>query len=130
MLNSAYSTLGDVNGRAVYDSAVKRFRTEVGRFDGLPVSTWGGPSYERRALFVDETVCIGCRNCNHCAGDTFMIVSHNECAPPFAGLSLGMYVVPSATQDITGSTGTLVVVHNLRSIVTCGIFFSVSQLEC
>ena len=36
---------------------VKRFRRDVGNFDGRPVSRWLGAEAEQRAVFVDESTC-------------------------------------------------------------------------
>ena len=33
------------------------------QFDGRPVSEWAGPRDEARAIFVDESTCIGCKSC-------------------------------------------------------------------
>eukprot|EP00877_Chromochloris_zofingiensis_P010199 jgi/Chrzof1/5432/Cz16g02230.t1 len=71
LLNIAYVTLSDADAGAVYAAEVKRFRKEVGTFDGRPVSIWCGTSDESRAVFVDETTCIGCQNCTWCAPKTF-----------------------------------------------------------
>ncbi|GMH39316.1 hypothetical protein BSKO_07214 [Bryopsis sp. KO-2023] len=71
LLNSAYKLLMDDDLRAAYDADLQVFRTTRGKFDGSPVSEWMGSAAERRAVFVDETTCIGCRNCTLCAPNTF-----------------------------------------------------------
>lgn len=72
-LNFAYSLLMDDALRAAYAAEVKLFRKEMGSFDGKPVSHWLGKEEEQRAVFVDETACVGCRNCTICAPQTFFI---------------------------------------------------------
>lgn len=47
-------------------------------YDGRPVSKWMGDESEQRAVFVDETACVGCRHCTYCAPNTFSMVP-----PPF-----------------------------------------------
>jgi ferredoxin len=44
-------------------------------YTGQPLSKFVGsdPSGERRAVFVNESACIGCRQCNHSAPKTFMM---------------------------------------------------------
>ena len=36
---------------------VRRYRRDVGSFDGRPVSRWHGAEAEQRAVFVDESTC-------------------------------------------------------------------------
>ena len=36
---------------------VRRYRRDVGSFDGRPVSRWNGAEAEQRAVFVDESTC-------------------------------------------------------------------------
>lgn len=43
-------------------------------YDGRPVSKWMGPDQEHRAVFVDESTCVGCRHCTYCAPNTFAMV--------------------------------------------------------
>lgn len=62
LLNRGYQVLMDVNLRAPYDLELKEFRQTYGQFDGKPVSAWLGGDHEHRAVFVDETTCIG--RCN------------------------------------------------------------------
>ena len=50
-----------VLGSPLCASQVKRFRKDVGNFDGRPVSRWLGAEAEQRAVFVDESTCAqGC----------------------------------------------------------------------
>ncbi|CAL8464412.1 g3947 [Coccomyxa elongata] len=71
ILNIAYSTLMDDNAREVYLQDAERFRKEGHSYDGRPVSKWMGADHEHRAVFVDETSCVGCRHCTYCAPNTF-----------------------------------------------------------
>lgn len=52
----------------------ERFRKEGHSYDGRPVSKWMGADHEHRAVFVDETSCVGCRHCTYCAPNTFAMV--------------------------------------------------------
>ena len=80
----------DIDLRRPYDAELRAFRQLHGFFDGRPVSHWLGSDREHRAVFVDETNCIGipppftavpsdhtqhlgCRNCTGCASNTFFI---------------------------------------------------------
>jgi NAD-dependent dihydropyrimidine dehydrogenase PreA subunit len=74
ILNGAYATLSNPVARDIYDEAVHLWRKEMGNFDGRPVSRWSGSECEQRAVFVDETTCIGCRHCTQCAPNTFAMV--------------------------------------------------------
>lgn len=74
LLNRAYKLLTDDALRGAYDKQLAAFRGEVGSYDGKPVSSWLGPAGEQRAVFVDETTCIGCRNCCGIAPNTFFLV--------------------------------------------------------
>ena len=77
LLNSAYATLSDVSVRAAYQKTVELARRAfVGgsQFDGRPVSEWAGPRDEARAIFVDESTCIGCKSCVLHAPNTFEMV--------------------------------------------------------
>lgn len=71
ILNVAYSTLMDDNAREVYLQDAERFRRDGHSYDGRPVSKWMGADHEHRAVFVDETSCVGCRHCTYCASNTF-----------------------------------------------------------
>ena len=46
-------------------------------YDGRPVSRWRGGEAEQRAVFVDETSCIGCTHCTACAPNTFFMVGRS-----------------------------------------------------
>ena len=76
ILNAAYKTLSDRQTREPYLLAVIDFRkhfflSEETKFDGTPVSKWSGEEGETRAVFVDESECIGCGNCAQYAAKTF-----------------------------------------------------------
>jgi ferredoxin len=76
ILNAAYKTLSDPQTREPYMKAVINFRkmffqSEENRFDGLAISKWSGSDQETRAVFVDESECIGCGNCAQYAQKTF-----------------------------------------------------------
>lgn len=85
LLNQAYKTLMDSNLRQQYNTELHLFNEIHGVFDGKPMSTWCGTNHEQRAIFVDETTCIGtpprecfsintytgCKNCTMCAPETF-----------------------------------------------------------
>ena len=43
-------------------------------YDGRSISRWRGGEAEQRAVFVDETSCIGCTHCTACAPNTFFMV--------------------------------------------------------
>eukprot|EP00210_Caulerpa_lentillifera_P004250 g4054.t1 len=73
LLNQAYKTLMDSTLRQQYNEELHLFNQSHGVFDGKPVSTWGGSNQEQRAVFVDETSCIGCKNCTMCAPETFVM---------------------------------------------------------
>lgn len=72
MLNMAYNTLLDDDRRQVYAIDVKSMKNQQGGvFDGTPVSKWAGHHHEVRAVFVDESTCIGCKSCALWAPQTF-----------------------------------------------------------
>lgn len=72
LMNAAYSVLMNDTAHKLYVEDVRRFREDTGgTFTDRPVSAWSGAPDEQRAVFVDESVCIGCRNCTHAAPDTF-----------------------------------------------------------
>lgn len=73
LLNLAYATLSDPQARQAYDEELRTYRRGVGTYDGRPVSSWRGPEGETRALFIDETTCIGCMQCAVVAPDTFFM---------------------------------------------------------
>jgi ferredoxin len=77
LLNAAYATLLDDAVRAAYRETVEASRRAFlggHRFDGKPVSRWNGAESERRAVFVDESACIGCKSCVLYAPNTFEMV--------------------------------------------------------
>jgi len=45
--------------RVPYDKELDSFRRLHGQFEGKPISRWMGHDTEQRAVFVDETNCIG-----------------------------------------------------------------------
>lgn len=70
-LNKAYETLTDPVKRSIYDEERQEAQEDDG-FTGEPLSFWCGYGHalsratdpnERRAVFVDEATCIGCKNC-------------------------------------------------------------------
>ena len=87
ILNEAYDTLMDEKEREVYDRDLKELQQlanmaaaggaagDFKPYTGQPLSTFCGadPSGEGRAVFVNESACIGCRQCNHSAPNTFMM---------------------------------------------------------
>lgn len=77
LLNSAYATLSNDSTREAYRKAVEGARKTFdggSQFDGKPVSQWLGPDSETKAIFVDESTCIGCRACVTWAAGTFEMV--------------------------------------------------------
>ena len=77
LLNSAYATLSNDATRGAYRKAVEGARKTFdggSQFDGEPVSRWLGSDGETKAVFVDESACIGCRACVAWAGGTFEMV--------------------------------------------------------
>ena len=86
ILNEAYDTLMDAKEREVYDRDLKELQQlanmaaasgggDFKPYTGQPLSTFCGsdPSGDQRAVFVNESACIGCRQCNHSAPNTFMM---------------------------------------------------------
>ena len=86
ILNEAYDTLMDEDARKVYDRDLQELRQaealakggEFKPYTGQPLSTYVGSDPKQqgadaRAVFVNETACIGCRQCNHSAPKTFMM---------------------------------------------------------
>eukprot|EP00798_Chlamydomonas_sp_ICE-L_P011668 gene11668-34382_t len=82
MLNEAYSVLMDPNARMEYDAKLEQaLIDDDDEFHGKMLSKWmpevdfkrskHEDPYERRAVFVDEFTCIGCKNCAWCASATF-----------------------------------------------------------
>ncbi|KAH7289831.1 hypothetical protein KP509_30G020400 [Ceratopteris richardii] len=75
LLNQAYTTLADPDQRAIYDQSVAD-SSELQGYTGSPLySKWLGPSHEERAVFVDESHCVGCLKCALIAPNTFAIES-------------------------------------------------------
>lgn len=74
LLNEAYATLMDDRLRGTYNEAHthKAAMRATGHttFSGSPFSQWVGPD-RPQGIFVDENVCIGCRECSHAACKTF-----------------------------------------------------------
>ncbi|XP_024370268.1 chaperone protein dnaJ C76, chloroplastic [Physcomitrium patens] len=74
LLNEAYTTLMDVSLRGIYNEAHshKAAMRAAGHttFTGSPFSQWIGPD-RPQGIFVDENVCIGCRECTYAASKTF-----------------------------------------------------------
>ncbi|KAJ4961546.1 hypothetical protein NE237_021456 [Protea cynaroides] len=78
MLNEAYHVLMAEDLRRNYDASIGR--AGLGKdFSGLGYSSWKGP-LRSQALFVDENSCIGCKECVHHAGNTFMMDDTLGCA--------------------------------------------------
>jgi ferredoxin len=85
ILNEAYDTLMDETSREVYDRDLKELQklanlaaadgSDFKPYTGQPLSAFVGsdPSGEQRAVFVNESACIGCRQCNHSAPNTFFM---------------------------------------------------------
>ena len=85
ILNEAYDTLMDEKEREVYDRdfrelqklanlAADRLRLQALHRQPLPSSLRVfDPRGEQRAVFVNESACIGCRQCNHSAPNTFFM---------------------------------------------------------
>ncbi|KAK4477373.1 hypothetical protein RD792_016594 [Penstemon davidsonii] len=74
LLNKAYRVLVKDDLRKEYDASIGRIA--VGAAGTVPTgafgSVWKGPMRDQ-ALFVDENVCIGCRECVHYASNTFVM---------------------------------------------------------
>ncbi|KAG0580068.1 hypothetical protein KC19_4G144700 [Ceratodon purpureus] len=74
LLNEAYATLMDDSLRGTYNEAHshKAAMRAAGHtmFSGSPFSQWVGPD-RPQGIFVDENVCIGCRECVYAACKTF-----------------------------------------------------------
>ncbi|PIA61784.1 hypothetical protein AQUCO_00200048v1 [Aquilegia coerulea] len=80
MLNQAYHVLMRENLRKDYDASIGKMRGEFAReYTGSGYSSWNGPM-RPQALFVDETACVGCRECVHHANNTFMMDETVGCA--------------------------------------------------
>ena len=59
---------------ALVPDQAQQFRREGMAYDGRSISRWRGGEAEQRAVFVDETSCIGCTHCTACAPNTFFMV--------------------------------------------------------
>ena len=85
ILNEAYDTLMDEKEREVYDRDLRELQklanlaaadgSDFKPYTGQPLSKFVGsdPRGEQRAVFVNESACIGCRQCNHSAPNTFFM---------------------------------------------------------
>ncbi|XP_031500542.1 chaperone protein dnaJ C76, chloroplastic-like isoform X1 [Nymphaea colorata] len=80
LLNEAYRVLMRDDLRRRYDASTgKGLAGTDASFSGFASSSWNGP-LRPHALFVDENSCIGCRECVHHAGKTFMMDEALGCA--------------------------------------------------
>ncbi|CAN6453222.1 unnamed protein product [Victoria cruziana] len=80
LLNEAYRVLMRDDLRRRYDASRGKGLAETATcFSGFSSSSWNGP-LRPQALFVDENSCIGCRECVHNAGNTFMMDEAFGCA--------------------------------------------------
>lgn len=79
LVSNAYDTLMDPVKKEAYDTEIRREMIDFGDlqgYTGRPLSRWvrndpgRGPD-EQRAVFVDESTCIGCRMCVNLAAETF-----------------------------------------------------------
>lgn len=83
LVTQAYKTLINPNLRSAYDTKIEAWaslcRGQEG-YTGAPLSKWlrddpgrgRGPN-DQRAIFVDESRCVGCRMCVNAAPETFLI---------------------------------------------------------
>eukprot|EP00667_Euglena_gracilis_P010658 EG_transcript_10852 len=87
LLNDAIETLTDENKKAIYDAQLEEMAyqerllhlgaTGFEGYTGKPYSPFYGSDPvlgsgdDSRAVFVDESRCIGCRQCNHLSPSTF-----------------------------------------------------------
>ncbi|XP_072983789.1 chaperone protein dnaJ C76, chloroplastic-like [Typha latifolia] len=80
LLNEAYRALTKEDRRRNYNGAnAKSRRGFESNYSGNGYSSWNGP-LRSQALFVDENKCIGCRECVHHAGETFVMDETLGCA--------------------------------------------------
>ena len=86
ILNDAYDVLSEKKSRRNYDAArVVALQDEEEGYTGLTKSKWCSKDEEEdRAVFVDETACIGCRQCIYHAAATFRMEEENGRAYCFA----------------------------------------------
>jgi len=86
IMNEAYKVLLDETKRELYDMDLAELRYAMALageaaerdfkpYTGEPLSVFKGedPTGQQRTVFVNESVCIGCRMCNHSAPKTFMM---------------------------------------------------------
>eukprot|EP01025_Chloroclados_australasicus_P040582 TRINITY_DN4246_c0_g1_i1.p1 TRINITY_DN4246_c0_g1~~TRINITY_DN4246_c0_g1_i1.p1 ORF type:complete len:341 (-),score=31.14 TRINITY_DN4246_c0_g1_i1:599-1621(-) len=84
LLNEAYMILSNEDSRKLYDvDLFEALSDEDIAYTGQSLSEWLPQSNpleaknedpnERRAIFVDELRCIGCKNCTFCAANTFIM---------------------------------------------------------
>ncbi|KAG2486924.1 hypothetical protein HYH03_014423 [Edaphochlamys debaryana] len=95
LLNEAYQTLSDPESRQLYNTKLEQaLEDEDEAYTGEPLSKWM-PSVnpkmaknedpaERRAVFVDEFTCIGCKQCVWCASATFRMENEHGRSRVFA----------------------------------------------
>ncbi|XP_002971106.2 chaperone protein dnaJ C76, chloroplastic [Selaginella moellendorffii] len=87
MLNEAYQVLSDERLRSKYDASqphlastrTMNYYYSKPSFTGSMYSTWNGPD-RPQGIFVDENVCIGCRECAFAAKNTFLFDESTGCA--------------------------------------------------
>ncbi|CAK0783074.1 hypothetical protein CVIRNUC_006269 [Coccomyxa viridis] len=80
LLNEAYSVLSSPQERQKYNACLQeQLQDAIDDFTGKPLSKWlvnqkmgrNEDINERRAVFVDEAACIGCKQCVWCASGVF-----------------------------------------------------------
>lgn len=101
LLNEAYQTLMDENLRTAYNTVHSHKQSMRGAgyktFTGSPYSTWVGPD-RPQGVFVDENVCVGCRECVYVASNTFTMDENTGCARVKAQWADPEIVVKMATE--------------------------------
>lgn len=73
LLNDAYELLSDPKSRESYDYDLELAKMDDG-YTGKPLSKWSKRHLkegETRAVYVDESACIGCKQCVWAASATF-----------------------------------------------------------
>ncbi|BDA47700.1 probable chaperone protein DnaJ at N-terminal half [Coccomyxa sp. Obi] len=82
LLNEAYSVLSNPRHRQAYNARLQeQLQDDLDDYTGKPLSKWlanhpmgkAEDPNESRAVFVDESACIGCKQCVWCASATFRI---------------------------------------------------------
>lgn len=88
LLNDAIETVTDPKKKAIYDAQLEEQKYQerilgleegLAGYTGQPLSNYVGRdpvlgmADNSRAVFVDESSCIGCRQCNHMACNTFQM---------------------------------------------------------